>query len=117
MSTEVLDTPVLAAVSWEIHSVTAPPGPIRTLEGTQAPATICSGAFPSVFEGRLLHPSHARTFHPGSIRQGRWTPYRGCSGCQGNSHRRRPAALSSFRYEDRLNPRGIAELRAGEMAS
>ena len=41
----------------------------------------------------------------------------GSPGRQRDSYRRRPAALSAFRYEDRLNPRGIAELRAGEMAT
>src|ERR1700733_481062 len=39
---------------------------------------------------------YARTFHSGSICEGRWSAHRRSSCRQGNSHGRRPAALSSF---------------------
>ena len=51
------------------------------------------------------------------LRQGDRSATGGDSCDQGHCHGWRPAQLLPFRYEDRLNPRGIAELRAGEMAT
>ena len=109
-NTEGLDTRIVPPVSSKIRIYTS-----LGLSGSKAPANICPGAFIGRTTLRFFCMLELST--PVQYVKGVGPRIADVLAAKGVHTVGDLLHYLPFRYEDRLNPRGISELRAGEMAS